>query len=125
MGAQQTLFAPEFPPADLTRFPTAAEAETRKRRVTERPLDSWQSLALAVVEEYAKTHEYFLAEDVREYGQHLLPEPPEPRAWGAVLKAAVRRGIIMADGTAKARTSNNSPKTRWRSLKFRRDWRVE
>lgn len=66
----------------------------------------WQRLALGYVREYACRHKQFLGEDVRLYAEkHGLPEPSHKRAWGAVMLAAVRAGVIERIGTAPVKNA--------------------
>lgn len=76
----------------------------------------WAATAFAFVVRYALTHsEPFMTEDViRAAASEGLPEPPDRRAFGAIMKKAQREGHIVADGYAPAATSNCSPKVRWR-----------
>lgn len=81
-------------------------------------MPGWLDDAVACVREYARTHAglTYLAEDMR-YWAKLggLPEPPERRAWGAVIRIASKEGCIVRAGTAPARSSNLSPKVLWKS----------
>lgn len=56
----------------------------------------------------------FLIEDARNYAEtHGLASPPDERAWGSVVRLASKAGSIKSVGYARARSSNNSPKTLW------------
>lgn len=98
-------------------FPSTAVAEARRDRAIESVArdHEWQERALEFVEHYAQSHASFMAEDVREAAR-LLGEPHDGRAWGSVFKRAQTLGLIRADGFAAARTSNMSPKVKWKSL---------
>ena len=76
----------------------------------------WTDIALNAVIEFAKSHEHFLTEEVREYCHEFVPEPRDARAWGAVIRRAVKTNIIVRSGYAPARSSNLSPKPLWKSL---------
>jgi len=79
----------------------------------------WQERAVRVVALYARYHEHFQAEDVRDVAETTsMPLPPDGRAWGAVMKRAAKEGIVKADGYAPSNSSNKSPKVRWMSLVF-------
>lgn len=80
----------------------------------------WSDVALAFLRGHAMKHEHFLTEDVIEAGKTWgLLEPPDRRAWGHVVRKAVREGIIERDGYAPAKTSHFSPKPRWKSRIFK------
>lgn len=80
----------------------------------DRVTDGWREIARAHVEEFARKHSTFLAEDVIAAARDV-PEPPTRKAWGAVIQRAAREGIIEKIGFAPAKTSNCSPKVLWRS----------
>jgi hypothetical protein len=42
-----------------------------------------------------------------------IPEPPDRRAWGHVIRALAKRGVVRKMGFAEAATSNCSPKVLW------------
>lgn len=77
--------------------------------------DDWQDAALASLHQYALTHERFLTEEARADADQL-PDWVDGRAWGQVVRRAVRLGWIERAGFAPARSSNLSPKPLWRSL---------
>lgn len=59
----------------------------------------WSDAALEYVKHFARAHKEFLAEDVRVLAPLLgLPEPPDNRAWGAVIRRARKEGIITPAG---------------------------
>lgn len=90
----------------------AVQGMTRAAHKAERVMEGWRANAVEAVRLYARTHETFLAEDVRA----IMPEPDraDGRAWGAVMRDAVRAGYIEA-GYA-TRDKWGSWKTLWRSL---------
>jgi hypothetical protein len=63
---------------------------------------AWSSIALDHVRDFALHHagrEPFLGEDIRAWAeQNDCPTPPDGRAWGAVIKAAARSGLIRKTG---------------------------
>lgn len=79
----------------------------------------WQRLALGYLSEYVARHlSPFLAEDVREWAEARgLPAPPNEKAWGPVMQAARRAGIVWPCGYAPARSSNGAPKVRWEAAR--------
>jgi hypothetical protein len=77
----------------------------------------WTATAVAFLRTYVAKHRgAFLAEDVRAASLAWgLPEAPDGRAWGHVMKRAEREGVIVAVGYSGARSSNGSPKVLWRA----------
>lgn len=78
---------------------------------------AWRLAARAYLVEYLLRigSADFLAEDAREYAEGMgLEDPPDGRAWGAVVLEARRAGVIRKVGAAPARSSNLSYKTLWR-----------
>jgi hypothetical protein len=57
----------------------------------------------------------FLAEEFVHWtrGNRDIAQPPDGRAWGAVVNRAARAGLIRKLGYAAANTSNRSPKCLW------------
>lgn len=92
----------------------AAEAASDR---AERIEPSWRAKALAAVQEHARSHEWFLVEDLR--GSISMPPGADRRALGHVVKDAAKLGLVVADGFAPAVSSNGSAKVRWRSLIYR------
>lgn len=92
-----------------------ARGELGAARAANRAGEGWKIAALAAVEAYCIAHpgETFMAEQIREWATHV-PPPPDGRAWGHVMQAARRYGIIEAAGYAPAVSSNGSPKVLWR-----------
>lgn len=72
----------------------------------------WKATALETVRAHALRFQFFLTEDV----EFVIPLEADPRAVGGVMRAATSAGFIVADGVARANSSNRSHKTRWRSL---------
>lgn len=67
--------------------------------------DGWQDHAYHALRLFAKTTEYFKAEDLRKHARERgLQEPPDPRAWGAVFLRAERDGLIAQVGYAKSKS---------------------
>lgn len=59
----------------------------------ERTNDGWQDAALGFLIRQPK--KVFTTEDVRKYAHARgLPQPPDPRAWGAVIRRAIKEGLI-------------------------------
>lgn len=81
----------------------------------EQDVPEWGDLAYNYLLDYARRHGDFLIEDVRASAAGYVPEPPELRAWGAVINKAARRGLIRKVGYKLAKSSNCSPKCLWRA----------
>lgn len=81
----------------------------------------WRRLAMGYLKEYLATlriGDDFLAEHARSFAAGLqFEEPPDGRAWGAVLRDAAKQGLIVKVGYRAARSSNLSPKVLWRRVK--------
>jgi len=57
----------------------------------------------------------FLAEQFVAWLGERLAAPPDPRAWGAVIRRAALKRRIVKVGYGPAASSNNSPKCVWRA----------
>lgn len=78
----------------------------------------WTDRAFELLAEYASTHAQFMVEDARQWAHKTgFPEPPNARAWGAVVQRACREKLIVRAGYRK--TSNPSahatPASLWQS----------
>lgn len=83
----------------------------------DRVSEGWSDEALKALRLFIIYENYeFTTEEVREYANFLeVPQPPDARAWGAVVKRAHREGIIEPCGYAKAGKSGHAgPRTLWR-----------
>jgi hypothetical protein len=54
--------------------------------------EDWQKKALDFLYLYARAHDRFSGEMVRQEAKGIVPDPPSLRAWGAVLLQGSRRG---------------------------------
>lgn len=68
--------------------------------------DNWSNAAFIFLNKFMRDHAEFMTEDVRVAAQGVLPEPPDPRAWGAVITRAYRSGLIKRIGYAPVRHFN-------------------
>lgn len=94
-----------------------ARAEDHADRVE----PGWPEMARAFLEEFARSHEFFISEDVSSASKDAgLPQPPTDRAWGGAYRHAQRNQIIAMDGTGRSTRRNASLCPRWRSLVFQR-----
>jgi hypothetical protein len=55
----------------------------------------------------------FLLEDARDSAPAGLGQPTNPKAWGAAVRYAAKRGWIKRVGYSPAKSSNGSPKCLW------------
>lgn len=111
---------------DLFSFDSRALARDGMNRAIEhadRVEPSWSERATAILLDYATTHSEFMAEDVRVHAHKVmgLPNPPDPRSWGAVVNNAVRGGVIVRDRyeLTKIPPAHATPRPVWRSRIFR------
>lgn len=113
---------------DLLDFMTtrdlANEGMQRAVEHADRVEPSWSDRAFNILADFARTNPEFMAEDVRVHAHKVLglPQPPDPRAWGAVVNSAVRSGLIVRDRyeLTKIPPAHATPRPVWRSLVFRR-----
>lgn len=107
---------PSFTPASEAELTAKAVAETDEavERVERHADAAWMDDAHAAVHNLAKdaaeTGQPFTADDVWGYlHDHGIQAPREPRALGAVMRAAVRAGKIAAVGYAPSRRRHMTP----------------
>lgn len=119
---QPNLFQPPEPLLVRARRQADAGA-SRAVAHAERVQADWQARATQMVARFAGAkaaynhpdHEPWLAEEARAYAEREgVPPPPDGRAWGAVMQACRRAGLIVPCGYAPAVSSNGSPKTMWK-----------
>lgn len=77
--------------------------------------DGWRYQALALLTAFAREiGRSFVVEEARAYAEkHGLPDPPDARAYGSVVRLARAKGRIRKVGYAPAASSNGSPKCLW------------
>lgn len=77
----------------------------------------WSEMAYSYLKIYILIphHTEFMAEDVRKYGKHYIPEPPSNRAWGAIFVRAAKEGLIRRKGfrNVKNAKAHCTPATVW------------
>ena len=81
----------------------------------ERKTPTWKDQALEYVRRFPGKE--FMTEDVRQYAyRHGFPNPPSERAWGGVMVAACKEGLIERVGFAAVSNPNahRTPATVWR-----------
>jgi hypothetical protein len=82
----------------------------------ERAGSGWVRIALDAVRKFAIENDSFTTEQVR-FANPDLPEPPDKRAWGAVVRIAKKEGFIEASGWVRAEslTVHGMVVTKWSS----------
>jgi len=60
--------------------------------------DDWQKKALDFLYLYARTHDRFSGEMVRQEAKGIVSDPPSLRAWGAVMLSGAKRRWIRQVG---------------------------
>lgn len=55
----------------------------------------WSKDAFLFLLNYMRTHSEFMGEEVRTASEGILPEPPDKRAWGAIMVRAVKSGLLV------------------------------
>lgn len=86
---------------------------TRAAAKAERVEPGWQASAVEAIRKFASTHRYFVIEAVR--AEYPTPEGASAKAWGHVVREAVRLGYVRKHGYAPTASSNGSPKVLWES----------
>lgn len=79
---------------------------------------SWSQRALAAVKAAAILNPHITTEGVAAWAyKRGLPQPPDPRAWGSVMRSAVIRGIVLGDGYEKSANprAHRRPVQVWKS----------
>ena len=80
----------------------------------------WIGIALKAVIQYARKKQYFTTEQVRAANPDL-PEPPDKRAWGHVIRLAKKEGYVEPSGWIRAEslTVHGMVVTLWLSKIYR------
>lgn len=99
----------------------AATGIARSVNRAEREIPNWQYDTFNFLKKYAKKHNTFMAEDVRVASEKTLPEPPNKRAWGAVILTGVKNNIITRKTYQNTTNVNahRTPATLWKSNIFK------
>jgi hypothetical protein len=100
----------------IRRIAIAAHHAVRMRRAreaTERAdaeCSGWSDRAYAFIQRYARRRTRpFLAEEMIYRSRGMVPRPADDRAWGGVVKRAVKDGVLRVAGVSSA-TRNSSLK---------------
>lgn len=78
----------------MTGEELAEQGMNAARNNADNQIDNWSDIAFKYLFQYAKTHEYFTTEQVRRDSEGIVPEPPDNRAWGAIIRQAKSALII-------------------------------
>lgn len=77
----------------------------------------WSESAYAHLMDFCRTQKAFLTEEARQFAEGRgLTNPPDSRAWGAVIRRAAKNGLIQRIGYKPAKSSNLAPKCLWGAL---------
>lgn len=78
--------------------------------------EDWKDTAFEAFVNHARKHKFFTTEEVRQSNPDL-PSPPDTRAWGAVVRRAVKNGVVKSAGwtRAKSLTVHGMVVTQWES----------
>lgn len=108
----------ELDPDAVRRVTATERRDDGMRRAVDhadRVSHAWSVLAYQFVQHYLAYDGPFLAEElVRAAYDYGIPEPPDARAWGAIMNRAARAGLIVKAGYREDRYC--SPKTLWRRV---------
>ena len=82
----------------------------------DRELGDWSTRAHNFLIQFAQSNPYgFLVEDARAYAElYGLEPPPDSRAWGHIIRTAKREQLVVSCGYGIAKSSNGSPKVKWK-----------
>lgn len=102
-----------------TLFDAIASAEAARDAALEQVAGAaprgWEDAASAWLCDYLRAH----AEYVPDVANRDGPEPPEKRAWGAVIRRAIRAGWIVRTGFAPRTRGHCTPGPVYRSNLFK------
>lgn len=85
----------------------------------ERQEPEWGDQAFTFLQDFARRTPTFISEDVSDESKARdFPQPPTDRAWGAIYRRALKRGVITQYGMGRSRRRHGSVCPRWRSKIF-------
>lgn len=97
-------------------FAARAARDEAMERVEEAAPDEWKARAWKVLQRVAATHDTFTTDDIIELGGG---RPPEPRAYGPLMRAAVKAGLCEKTGEYRESTMESCharPKAVYRAV---------
>ena len=90
------------------------------QRAAEHAGEPWRLQALNLARVYSRSHKYFMATELRQWAEQSegLRTPPDPRAWGAVLRDLSAEGAVQPYGYGKNPLvqAHSRPSMIWRSM---------
>jgi hypothetical protein len=91
------------------------EGASKAAAHADRVHEGWSAIANAALARYGAVLGEFMTEDIRDAAVEV-PDPPDARAWGAVIKVARKLGRIEFVRYASQKSANchGSPKAVWR-----------
>lgn len=99
-------------------FAVRGKEEGMKRAVdhADSVIPAWSDQAYNFLKSFTRESAEFLTEDVRRAAVGKLPDPPNLKAWGAVIIRAAKEGLIKNAGYRKAKhaRSHQRPSTLWK-----------
>lgn len=66
-------------------------------------MPDWSKQAYHFAITYCRTRSRFMAEDMRNASDGIVPEPPHTRAWGGIIRRLSNNGIIRCVGISKVK----------------------
>lgn len=84
--------------------------------------EAWEHIAYEAFVRHAKSHQFFLTEDVRNSNPDI-PIPPDMRAWGHIARLAKKEGVVSGHlfTRAKNRSVHGMVVTMWKSNIFKKE----
>lgn len=78
----------------------------------------WSEHAWWFLQTYMKTHKTFTTEEVRKASEGVIPEPPDARAWGGIIRKAVKEEMIelITYVPAEDPKAHRRPTAKWRRM---------
>ncbi len=82
----------------------------------------WSETAFNFALQYVRTHEFFMAEDIRSAAYGIVPEPPHLRVMGPIITRLVKYGAIQRSfyDTVLNPKAHMAVATCWASLYFKK-----
>jgi hypothetical protein len=114
--AQATMFPELEPSAEALRDAGIKKAVDHANETFPDP--EWSKQAYSFLLNFLTVHDNqeFTSEQIRIQADGIVPEPPDPRAWGGVFIRASKSGLIVACGWSigKRKECHMGPKRLWK-----------